>query len=323
MKYLILLFLISTTCFAAPPYRIISDNIIIGKGNNSINKILTFNTGAGSANPQIRENFSSTKLEFTNDGSTYFPIISAASDIISLFSACSGLQYLGADGVCHNGGGHATAEVFYTSAPSCPTGSINADGTAVSRTTYANLLTADTISTTATASSGSTTITVTNATNINGLQIVEGTGIDSGTFVVSTSGTTITLNVATTGTLSSTPVMFFPYGNGDGSTTFNTPNIQAGYIRAAGSQTHAGISYSATWGITESDQLQGHAHSLTSPGGGLFSNISNQGQAWSYGGSGFQVNTDIALADDSINGTPRSGAETRPFTIIQTACVAY
>lgn len=33
------------------------------------------------------------------------PSIAVAADVIALFSACSGTQYLGADGACHNGGG--------------------------------------------------------------------------------------------------------------------------------------------------------------------------------------------------------------------------
>ena len=36
----------------------------------------------------------------------------AASDVISLFTGCSGTQYLGADGACHNASGSVTSVTF-------------------------------------------------------------------------------------------------------------------------------------------------------------------------------------------------------------------
>ena len=72
------------------------------------------------------------------------------------------------------------------------------------------------VSTTATGASGSTTITVASATGIYGSMQVTGTGIPSGDYVTGISGTTITLNAATTAALSSTPVSFYP-GSTNGS----------------------------------------------------------------------------------------------------------
>lgn len=66
----------------------------------------------------------------------------------------------------------------------------------------------DTVSTTGSASSGSTSLTVASATNLQKGQIVTGAGIAPNTSVTNVSGTTITLSIATTAALSTTPVTF-------------------------------------------------------------------------------------------------------------------
>jgi len=58
------------------------------------------------------------------------------------------------------------------------------------------------------------------------LAAVEGTGIPAGTFITGiTSGTKVTLNQAATAS-GTVPITFFFWGNGDGSTTFNVPDLQ-------------------------------------------------------------------------------------------------
>lgn len=71
------------------------------------------------------------------------------------------------------------------------------------------------ITTTGTASSGSTTLTVASATGIVVPMNISGAGIASGTTVAGISGTTITLSAATTAALSSTPVSFTPGNTAD------------------------------------------------------------------------------------------------------------
>jgi hypothetical protein len=72
----------------------------------------------------------------------------------------------------------------------------------------ANLGSFDQISTTATASSGSTSLTVASAPGITVGQAVFGSGIASGTTVSNVSGTTVTLSLSATSSLSGTAVSF-------------------------------------------------------------------------------------------------------------------
>lgn len=98
------------------------------------------------------------------------------------------------------------------------------DGSTISRTTYANLMTAITQ-----VQSGilASSITVTGLTDTSKMYVgmsVEGIGIPTSTTVASiVSSTSITLSQAAT--VSAThPLTFFIWGNGDGSTTFNVPD---------------------------------------------------------------------------------------------------
>lgn len=97
------------------------------------------------------------------------------------------------------------------------------------------------------------------------------------------------------------------YGVGDGSTTFNVPNMQGVVPRGAGSQTiNARSKAGPALGATQEDQLQGHVHqtpmSALNPGGNSAVNT------FRVGG----VNTDISgPTTDGTNGTPRTGTETR------------
>jgi microcystin-dependent protein len=121
-------------------------------------------------------------------------------------------------------------------------------GQAVSRTTYANLFATITFSMTASAGSGTTTVTVASTAGLFVGLPVFGSGIFAGSTIASvTSGTTFTLSHVTTGTVTS--VFFAPFGNGDGSSTFNVPNMggiaPVGYISGGdtsdGSKDYAGV----------------------------------------------------------------------------------
>lgn len=107
-----------------------------------------------------------------------------------------------------------------------PTGYAFAYGQAVSRTTYANLMTAITSAQTASLSSGSPTITgLSDTTQFARGQPIEAIGIDAGTTIQSCTSSACTLSANATATRSGT-VTVFPYGNGDGSTTFNLPDMR-------------------------------------------------------------------------------------------------
>jgi microcystin-dependent protein len=114
------------------------------------------------------------------------------------------------------------------------------------------------------------------------------------------------------------------YGVGDGSTTFNLPNLQGVFARGAGSQTISGTIYTGTLGTTQGDQFQGHYHSLTNnnlvvrgviggPGSSSVSLFSTTAQTVGY------TQAVQGPTTDGTNGTPRTGSETRPANV----AVAY
>lgn len=105
------------------------------------------------------------------------------------------------------------------------------------------------------------------------------------------------------------------YGVGDGSTTFNLPDMRGIFIRGAGSQTISSILYSGTLGAKQGDQLQGHQHSFQTSSQG-FASIAARGNDASI--STQNTNTIIS---DGTNGTPRTGSETRPANIAMTYCI--
>lgn len=151
-----------------------------------------------------------------------------------------------------------TGQVFYVASSTCPTGSMAADGSAVSRSTYALLF--------------------------------------------NLIGTT--------------------FGVGDGSTTFNVPNVSGIFMRGAGSQTISSIAHSTTLGTVQNDQFQGHFHDFwQGPAGSGTTTAPLVASA-----SPSNVNTSQQVrgpVTDGTNGTPRTGTETRPANIGMTACIAY
>ena len=106
-------------------------------------------------------------------------------------------------------------------------------GQAISRTTYALLFGALTYSTTGTTTSGSSSVASVAALppNMDGNAtgaLVEGTGIPTGTTITAITGTgpyTLTLSASATAS-GTTTLRFLPYGQGDGATTFNVPDLR-------------------------------------------------------------------------------------------------
>jgi hypothetical protein len=70
-KYLLLLAAISPlTAFAANETKTPYDQVTQGK-STAAHKYYVFDINAGASNPRLRANFSTGKIEFSNDGSTY------------------------------------------------------------------------------------------------------------------------------------------------------------------------------------------------------------------------------------------------------------
>jgi microcystin-dependent protein len=121
------------------------------------------------------------------------------------------------------------------------------------------------------------------------------------------------------------------YGIGDGSSTFNVPDCRGVFVRGAGTQTISAISYSGTLGAKQGDTLQGHKHSLTDPththsaAGEPSARQTGANTGWGIaagataGTAGVQAaSTGVTVQSpttDTVNGTPRTGSETRPANI--------
>ena len=105
------------------------------------------------------------------------------------------------------------------------------------------------------------------------------------------------------------------YGSGNGSTTFNLPDLSGIFVRASGSQVIDGITYNKSFANKEGDAFQGHYHDVNAvirPGGGTVVN----GSAIGVGAA--SVTTPIT---DGTNGTPRTASETRPANIALLHCI--
>lgn len=107
------------------------------------------------------------------------------------------------------------------------------------------------------------------------------------------------------------------FGNGNGSTTFNLPNLRGEFIR--GWDNGRGVDQSRTFGSSQTDAFQGHRHPQRAG--------SETGQPGSYGryGDG-DGNVDTGLttgtpSTDGTNGTPRTASETRPRNIALMYCI--
>ena len=104
-------------------------------------------------------------------------------------------------------------------------------GQELSRNTYNALYTAITYSTIVTCTSGSATLTnVSDTTQISIGSKVELSCVAPGTTVISKTAITVTLS-ATSSFSNGATALFFPFGNGNGSTTFNIPDLR-GYTIA-------------------------------------------------------------------------------------------
>lgn len=108
------------------------------------------------------------------------------------------------------------------------------------------------------------------------------------------------------------------FGVGDGSTTFNVPDIRGIFVRGAGTHgtlTNAnGTAFSGTLGTQQNDKMQGHAHSGNFPQVNG-SHVSDAGTGTLYGTGSTNSASIGNPSADGANGTPRTGTETNPANI--------
>jgi hypothetical protein len=266
-------------------------------------------------------------------------------------SAASGTVYVA------NGSGSGTwttlsaltgdvGEVKAFSTPIVPSGFLECDGSAVSRTTYANLFNAITIQQTGSSNNGVATITgLSDTSNMKAGYYIGGSGITNGTTILTVdSPTQVTMSAVATSTGSST-VIISPQALGNGSTTFTLLNF-TDTGRFPRSRTS-----SVQMGTYQSNLIKNHVHPFTtaSDGGGgatgtesathTHNGVSSSGTFLQLGATSQPVvNGTQATSTESATHThtipnhahagttdnnTSGGSETRPETISLLYCVRY
>jgi len=167
-------------------------------------------------------------------------------------------------------------------------------------------------------------VTMDDTSDISVGDSVEGFGVLGGSVVVNSidSSTQITLSDNLKSTATNVTLRFFPWGNGDGFTTFDLPDLRGAFLRGTGShgsetKASGGAFAGPNLGKSENDQFQGHWHrryyeiGITGASGTALVDRDNQTSNLFDGDRG-QVRQPIS---DSVNGSPRTGDETRPFNV--------
>ena len=208
-----------------------------------------------------------------------------------------------------------------------PTNYLECDGSSVSRTTYAGLLSSITQTQSCTTSNTSANLTVVSSVNMLG-SYVEGTGIPSNTYVASiTNSTTVVLSQAATAS-ATVNVVFFNWGNGNGSSTFNIPDLRAYVTAGQGSELVGQTVANSFTSVTSAGQLIG-AQTITIAGANLPVGVpvdggggtsGNKSLSNSAAGSDFNVPFNQSNAYGAGSGTAMTLVQP---TAIVTKCIKY
>lgn len=224
------------------------------------------------------------------------------------------------------GGALPVGAMLYWPSSVLPSGFLERDGAAVSRTTYAALFAKLMRQATATITIASPGVVTWTGHGLSANDVVKfsttgalPTGITAGTtyYVRSTGLTTDTFQISTTaggsavntsGSQSGThTAIHAPFGNGDGSTTFNLPDDRGEFAR--GWDHGRGIDSNRSLGSAQSDSIKDHEHTASSAAatsGGSFTAL--------VGGAG-------AASTGGMVASP--GAETRPRNRAYMAIIKY
>jgi len=215
-----------------------------------------------------------------------------------------------------------TGAVIPYSGISVPSAWLLCDGSAVSRTTYSTLFSA--LSLQLSCILVSTTVLTLPSGTTAGLQTgfaVSGTGIPANTTIASLTSTTITLNNSAT-TSGTYTITFAPHGVGNGSTTFNLPNMQGRVAVGPGGTIGANlgaIGGEATHTLVASElpvtayQDSGHVHGIGTynSGGGA-----NGGNVLGANGVNSGASTNGASANISNPGGGGAHNNVQPYTAL-------
>jgi len=247
-----------------------------------------------------------------------------------------------------NAAAPAVASIVYVASNSVPTGYLRANGAAVSRSTYANLF--DALVTTAGFTSQTFTVTIAspavftkNAHGFNGGERIRlsttgalPTGLDTTTdyYVKFVSANTFEValtpggaSINTSGTQSGTQSYLQSlYGLGDGSTTFNVPDLRGEFLR--GWDDGRTVDTGRTLGATQLDQMQKitgtfrYSRGSTASGSGAFSPGAGGGNGADGGGNNQSIDFDSAGSPNARVSSTTDG-ETRARNVAMLACIKF
>lgn len=98
------------------------------------------------------------------------------------------------------------------------------------------------------------------------------------------------------------------HGVGDGSTTFNLPDLRGIFVRGSGEQTISGTSYSGTFASKQQDDLKSHTHTVFGAQGGPFTS------------TGIYLS---GVSGTNVTSGSTGGTETRPANIALFYCIKH
>lgn len=118
------------------------------------------------------------------------------------------------------------------------------------------------------------------------------------------------------------------YGVGDGTSTFNLPDLRGIFIRGAGTNaTGATAGYAGTLGAAQADQFQAHGHAMSAYGSNINGQYNDTTTAVNSGANRFGLLTGQTATTPLDLGTgagaPRYGNETRPANVAMAAYICY
>ena len=119
------------------------------------------------------------------------------------------------------------------------------------------------------------------------------------------------------------------WGVGDGSTTFNLPNLQGAFLRGTGTGSiNSRNKVGPSVGSFQEDQFQGHAHNIRGDESGVGANPKLFNSAGGDNSGVININEATPAGDDGYlehdsNGTPRHGSDTRPYNAGILYCIRW
>lgn len=248
------------TYFIAASFGSSYDEWEVGTGHMSNSTTLVRDTVIASSNANSAVDFSGGILDVTNDVIAANIVRNEGSTVadgnIVVFDGTTGRKLRSSNAPSTRL--IPAGAVFFFAANAAPTGYLECNGSAVSRTTYADLFSA----------------------------------------------------IGTT------------FGSGDGSTTFNLPDLRGKFLR--GWDHGAGVDSGRSFGSAQADAFQSHRHGSTINVGGTAGSpftgfvLGNTSASQSLPGTGVTGPT-----TDGAYGTPSVDTETRPKNVALLPCIAY